>query len=110
MAGAPYQYDLSLSADGTFEHSIDDLRMEDGSPFPFAEYAIEYAVSRDGCQVMLRTQAAGVAVDADQGAVTFSGPMPAPGSYAHAMRLRHLATGKIAPLFGGALIIEEGLF
>lgn len=112
MAGTGYIYDVPLSTDGTPEHSVDELLMDDGTPFPFSDYAAEYAVSGEyGGTIFQLNQTSGVAVDADNNAITFTLPsMPSPGRYKHALRFRHLDTGKLVPFFDGTITITEGSF
>lgn len=109
---SPYELNLSLSDDATFEFSC-EWKLSDGSPFPWAENGIEYVLSDDrDCALFTLDQARGSVITAPElHRVTFaSATMPRPGRYQHGCRARHLATGKVAPLFDGTVTISEGHF
>lgn len=103
MAGsAPYQYDVPLTAGSTLEHSV-AWDMDDGSPFPWADYTIAYAVSPDGRSC--GSLGGSASVNLDLGLVTFACPALSPATYRHSCRITHIATGKTLPVFDGRLIV-----
>lgn len=106
---APFEVNVSGTDDETFTFSI-PIENDDGSPFPFADYAHEYAVSRDGRRVLFMSEGDGVTIAAPL--ITFRAPTGrlAAGRYEHGYRLRSLATGDEIQIFDGTVTLTEGSF
>lgn len=102
---APYEVTVTGTDDETFAFVI-PFANEDGTAFPFATYAIEYAVAG----YMSLAEGAGITVTAPN--VTFKAAAGTlkPGIYSHGCRLRHLTTGEYIQVFDGTVTIAEGNF
>lgn len=109
MGNAPYEITVSGTDDETFLFSI-PFELDDGTAFPFADYAIEYAVRSDCRPVLTLTQASGLTIST--GAVIFRAERGTlrPGTYTHACRVRKLTSGDEFQVFDGQVIISEGGF
>jgi hypothetical protein len=109
MANAPYEVNVTGTDDETFVWAL-PFENDDGTAFPFADYEIEYVLTRNNQRVLLLTQSAGITIDDPE--VTFRGPSGplAKGTYEHGCRVRHLATGDIFQVFDGTVRVDEGHF
>lgn len=106
---APYEVNVSGTDDETFVFAV-PFENADGSPFPFDDYEIEYAVS-SGWRTHLRlTQGDGITVISPN--VTFKARRGSlcKGEYKHGCRIRHLSTGDEFQVFDGSVTIGEGNF
>lgn len=109
---APYEVLVTGTDDETFAWST-TWTMEDGTPFAFADYAIEYVVVDDcGGQRFLLTKDDGITVNAGTGAIEFKNAAVRldPGRYEHGCRIRSLLTGDEIQVFEGVVSISEGHF
>jgi len=108
---AYYEVTVRASDDETYEYSLEE-KMEDGSPFPWEDYEIEYSVTYKGGNMLTLTEADGVIIHSGEGIVTFSAPSGslAVGKYKHGCRIRHLDTAKEIQVFTGNVTIYEGEF
>jgi hypothetical protein len=111
MAGAAYQFDLTFDEGETFGFTC-PWSMKDGSPFPWADYTIEYALSRGPCSVLPLTSESGISVDPDDGTATFYSPDTKLrcGAYIHACRVKHIASGDTIAVFAGTVTVNESPF
>jgi hypothetical protein len=111
MAGTGYQLDLPFEVGESFEFTC-PWSMKNGDPFPWTDYAIDYVLLQGGSAVFQFSTGSGVVVDPDQGTATFGKPGARlqRGSYSHACRIRHLATGKSLPVFDGTVTVSESPF
>jgi hypothetical protein len=109
MANAPYEVNVSGTDDETFAFTV-EFEMTDESGFPFADYAIEYAVTRRGSTVLRLTQGNGITVETPT--IEFRAPRGAlcAGQYEHGCRIRHLSSGDQFQVFNGSVTINEGSF
>lgn len=106
---APYEVNVSGSDDETFMFSI-PFETEDGSAFPFTDYAIDYAVSSRHGRDLVLTEGSGITIAAP--VVTFRAERGRlrRGVYEHGCRLRNLVTGDEFQVFDGTVTISEGNF
>lgn len=106
---APYEVNVTGTDDETFAFSI-PWESADGTPFPFDDYEIEYAVGTRWHTHLRLSSASGITVVGSE--ATFKAPRGSlcKGEYEHGCRIRHRATGDEFQVFDGIVTIREGNF
>lgn len=111
MAGHGYEINVTFHRDATAEFSC-EFGMVDGSDFLWAEYELSYRVGDAYSPAATLAVDDGLTVTEADNLLTIS---MAPrrlcaGRYPHACLATHVTSGKVAPLFGGAITIVEDDF
>jgi hypothetical protein len=85
------------------------FEMEDGSPFPFSDYAIEYSLRGECGHSFTLDQTHGISLSDAYVTFTRTERVP-PGRYEHGCRIKHLLTGTYFQVFDGPVFISQGNF
>lgn len=104
---APYEIPLSRSDSDTFTHSF-TLLNDDGTAFPFANFAVQYRLTREcGAIVLDLTEGAGVSIAAPLVTIN-SGAAVEAGEYVQFLRIVHRTTGYSETVAAGPVLVGAG--